>query len=212
MIHYHLLEVLPERCFMLLTVSGTKPPPLGVGFNAGFTNGFSIDNLTVIAYGINGKFIAQQAQGVPALRHLNVPCEDADQILNTMAALSRAESHDDRRLRLARITSEMVYELERAEIKHPEWTSDACHAASILSEECGEATQAAVDFNNTGDRKHLEYLEAETIQTGAMCLRLLLNLDQFRKPIDARTVNGILDDATLDDSEKLFEIRNLIKG
>lgn len=212
MMHLLLLEVLPEGCVLVMPVSDTAPPPLGVGFHGVFLDGYHMPNLIVVAHVGMGRFIARQATGKFQVAHRAVAIYDADQILNTIQTACADTVAQDRRTRLVGLNRMIVEELDRAEIKHPEWTSDACHAASILSEECGEATQAAVDFNTSGDRKHLEFLQAETIQTGAMCLRLLLNIDQFRKPIDARTVNGILDDTTLDDAEKLFEIRNLIKG
>lgn len=212
MIEYHLLDTLPERCFSLLTVSGTEPPPVGVGFAAGFADGYSLCDLRVIAHCDNGKFIAQQSGHEVCVRHLGIICYDTDRILAIIRATSREKSRNDSRLRIAKISLMMVQELRRAEQKHPQWTSDAVHAAGILAEESGEAMQAAVDFNATGDHDHLVCLEAETVQTGAMCLRLLLNLDEFRRPIDVRSVQDILNDLALDDDEKLSEIQKLIKG
>lgn len=212
MMNLLLLEVLPEGCLMVMPANDIAPPPLHVGFDGAFLKGYVMPNLICVAYVGMGRFIARQATGKFHLTHMAVACGDAEHTLNTIRTASLDTVLADRRMRLARLTRMMVEELDRAEIKHPEWTSDAVHAAGILSEESGEAMQAAVDFNATGDRDNLVCLETETIQTGAMCLRLLLNLQEFRQPIDARTVSSILNDNLYDDAAKLNLIRQLIQG
>lgn len=212
MMNLLLLEVLPEGCLMVMPANDIAPPPLHVGFDGAFLDGYVMSNLICVAYVGMGRFIARQATGKFHLYHRNADCCDAEHTLNTIRTLSLDTVLADRRMRLARLTRMMIEELDRAEIKHPEWTSDAVHAAGILSEESGEAMQAAVDFNATGDRDNLVCLETETIQTGAMCLRLLLNLQEFRQPIDARTVSSILNDNLYDDAAKLNLIRQLIQG
>lgn len=72
-------------------------------------------------------------------------------------------------------------ELIKAEAKHPNWNKDAVYAAGILGEEAGETLQAALDYQqDPEDREDLkEKISEEAIQTGAMCLRLLINADGF---------------------------------
>jgi len=65
-------------------------------------------------------------------------------------------------------------ELGAAEEKHPGWPTDVVHATAIMVEEAGEAMQAALDaYYKRGD---LEHLRQELAQTGAMCIRALVNL------------------------------------
>ncbi|QQO90184.1 hypothetical protein pEaSNUABM5_00042 [Erwinia phage pEa_SNUABM_5] len=212
MMNLLLLDVLPEGCVMVMPVSDTSPPPLHVGFDGVFCDGYVMPNLICVAYAGMGRFVARQSTGKFHLTHLAIVCGDAEHTLRTIKKACARQVEKDRRTRIVRLNRMMVEELDRAEIKHPEWTSDAVHAAGILAEESGEAMQAAVDFNATGDRDNLVCLESETIQTGAMCLRLLLNLQEFRQPIDARTVSQILSDSLLDDAAKLKLIQKLIQG
>ena len=68
-----------------------------------------------------------------------------------------------------------IEEFEEEERKFPSWPEDIIHAVSIMNEEAGESIQAAIDVfyknNNT------DHLENELIQTAAMCLRTLVNLN-----------------------------------
>lgn len=78
------------------------------------------------------------------------------------------------------LLQEFAQELAVAEAAHPVWSNDAVHAASILTEEAGEVAQAANDFNELGGRDCARAaMRAEAVQTGAMALRFLLNLDGF---------------------------------
>ena len=76
---------------------------------------------------------------------------------------------------------EFYRELCKAEIKHPNWNKDAVYAAGILGEEAGETLQAALDYQqDPEDREDLKVkISEEAVQTGAMCLRLLINADGF---------------------------------
>lgn len=67
----------------------------------------------------------------------------------------------------------ILLELESATTKHPEWPEDKVHAAAILAEESGELVRAALQFTYENGRYYDMHKEA--IQTGAMCLRFLLN-------------------------------------
>lgn len=66
-------------------------------------------------------------------------------------------------------------ELEKAETKHPDWPCDILHQIAIVNEESGEATRAALQFEYEGGK--LEDVEKELIQTAAMCIRMLKNID-----------------------------------
>jgi hypothetical protein len=68
----------------------------------------------------------------------------------------------------------IVKELERATIKHPRWPDDKIHAVSIMNEEAGESIRAALNHVYAGE--DIEELRNELIQTGAMCIRCLINL------------------------------------
>lgn len=70
--------------------------------------------------------------------------------------------------------SEIIMELDRAEIKHPHWPEDIIHAVSIMQEESGEAIRAALNHVYQGES--IEDLKKELIQTGAMCVRCLVNM------------------------------------
>jgi len=72
---------------------------------------------------------------------------------------------------------EILKEMHRAEVLHPNWPTDPVHAAAILSEEAGEVVKAV---NNIVE-KHLDDSDyrTEAIQCGAMCLRFLKNLEKF---------------------------------
>ena len=68
----------------------------------------------------------------------------------------------------------IVAELSKAEEKHPGWPDDQIHAVGILTEEVGEAMQAAIDhtYRNTGT----DHLKEELAQCGAMAIRALMHL------------------------------------
>lgn len=66
-------------------------------------------------------------------------------------------------------------EYKKAVAKFPVWPSDLLYAAAIVAEESGELIRAAVQLKMEGGNK--EELRKETIQTAAMCFRLLANLD-----------------------------------
>jgi|GEM_PF-1265692 len=69
----------------------------------------------------------------------------------------------------------MLDELDKARAKHPQWPVDVLHAAAILSEESGEVVKASIDMTYAGGS--VEDVRKELAQTGAMCLRMLINLD-----------------------------------
>ena len=70
----------------------------------------------------------------------------------------------------------LLSELCRAMDLHPVWPSDLIHQVAIVAEESGEAVQAALNHVYHGDS--LEKVRTELIQTGAMCIRALVNLPE----------------------------------
>jgi len=78
-------------------------------------------------------------------------------------------------MRTAPILNDILKELERAEKLHPDWPTDTIHQMSIVSEECGEATQAA--NNHVYHDQPIHNVRKELIHTGAMVVRMLKNLN-----------------------------------
>ena len=74
----------------------------------------------------------------------------------------------------------LVNEMSRAEKVYPDWPKDMVYQASIMNEEAGEVVQAVNNFvmHNKGSIKDIH---DELIQTGAMVLRCLKNLDVNNK-------------------------------
>lgn len=66
-------------------------------------------------------------------------------------------------------------ELKRAENKHQVFPTDPVHQVGIMVEEAGEALQATLNYFYHGGS--VEDIEKETIQTLAMCVRFLKNLE-----------------------------------
>ena len=72
--------------------------------------------------------------------------------------------------------NDMLIELIRAENLHPVWPADVVHQVAILNEEAGEAMRAALrSYYNEGGT--VEQVRTELIQTGAMAIRALINLE-----------------------------------
>lgn len=65
----------------------------------------------------------------------------------------------------------------KAIAKHPDetWPKDVVHMTAIMMEEAGEAVQAANDVAHAN--ASLEPLRLELVQTAAMCIRCLVNLE-----------------------------------
>lgn len=67
-------------------------------------------------------------------------------------------------------------ELRLAEEKFPGWPDDVVHGAAIMAEESGEAVQAALDHYYRPNSTSLDQLKVELSQTGAMALRMLVDI------------------------------------
>lgn len=70
----------------------------------------------------------------------------------------------------------MLKELERAKAKHPHWPTDIVHQVAIMVEEAGEALRAVL--NSAYEGGNIEEVRREVIQTGAMAIRVLINLEK----------------------------------
>lgn len=70
----------------------------------------------------------------------------------------------------------MLKELERAKAKHPVWPTDIVHQVAIMVEEAGEALRAVL--NSAYEGGNIEEVRREVIQTGAMAIRVLINLER----------------------------------
>ena len=74
-------------------------------------------------------------------------------------------------------THEILKELERAETIHPFYPIDPFKQLAIMQEEAGEVTKAVLDWQDGKDT--VKHVREELIQTAAMCMRMLKNLDEF---------------------------------
>lgn len=73
----------------------------------------------------------------------------------------------------------MLSELEKAELLFPDFPTDAVHAAAIVNEEAGELQRAALQYYYQDAGELPMILEA--MQTGAMAIRFLINVDKLKK-------------------------------
>lgn len=73
----------------------------------------------------------------------------------------------------------ILNELQSAENKWPGWPVDPIHAAGVLIEEAGETMQACLDYSySEGD---IQCIIDEAKQTGAMAIRLLINIKNYKR-------------------------------
>lgn len=84
-----------------------------------------------------------------------------------------SSSHDESTLH--DVVNSVLKELERAEELHPVWPGSPFHGLAILQEEVGELTKATLQC--WYDEAEVEAVRTEAIQTAAMALRFLINLD-----------------------------------
>ena len=66
-------------------------------------------------------------------------------------------------------------ELQRAEIKHPNWPEDLFIQLAIMNEEAGEVNKAVLHYKF--EKGSIEDVREELIQTAAMCMRMLNSLE-----------------------------------
>jgi len=63
----------------------------------------------------------------------------------------------------------------KAIIKHPYWPDDIIYSVSIMNEESGESIRAALNHIYEDGTK--EEIIKEVTQTAAMCVRILVNIN-----------------------------------
>ena len=92
--------------------------------------------------------------------------------------------------RVASAVDDLLVELALAEKLHPVWPIDPIHQVAIMAEEAGEAVKVAIMAEEAGeevkeanDAVHKgtgvgQALRRELIQTGAMCIRCLINMEE----------------------------------
>ena len=82
-----------------------------------------------------------------------------------------------------KILKSIGFELESAKSRYPWWPSDAVHAGAIVAEEAGELTQATLDHGyahlNHNGADTVARMRKEAIQTAAMAIRFLENIDKY---------------------------------
>jgi hypothetical protein len=70
--------------------------------------------------------------------------------------------------------------LEEANKRHPEWYYDIIHCAAVMNEEAGEAIRAALNY--TYEDGSLDDFIYEVAQTGAVAIKMLMNLSKDNLP------------------------------
>jgi hypothetical protein len=73
------------------------------------------------------------------------------------------------------IINSILKELEKAELKYPEWPKDIIHQASIVNEESGELIRACLNIHYHNE--DINEAKQEAIQTAAMAIRFLKNIE-----------------------------------
>jgi NTP pyrophosphatase (non-canonical NTP hydrolase) len=73
----------------------------------------------------------------------------------------------------------IVLELKKAKAKFPNWPTDPLHALAVLGEEYGELNKAVLQYSHEPHKTSLEEIRSEAIQTAAMAMRFIMNLDQY---------------------------------
>lgn len=70
----------------------------------------------------------------------------------------------------------MLNEVDRAELKHPNWPEDKIYSLAIVGEEYGEAQREAVKIEMNEQDASKVNLKKELIQTMATCFRALKSI------------------------------------
>lgn len=92
------------------------------------------------------------------------------------------------------ILQEIDAELTRSKTKFPSWPTDPLHALSVLGEEYGELTQAALETMYEPHKSSIEDVKNEAIQTAAMCFRFLESMDQYKFTPGPQHKQGVADE------------------
>lgn len=94
--------------------------------------------------------------------------------MNELDAIEQVENKA-----VAEALTEILCEVSRAERVHPSWPDDTIHQVAIMAEEAGEAVRAANDVVHKGGNFARLTLRIELVQTGAMVVRCLKNLENL---------------------------------
>jgi NTP pyrophosphatase (non-canonical NTP hydrolase) len=76
-----------------------------------------------------------------------------------------------------KIMREISAELKRARRTHPEDYKDIIHQVAVMAEESGEAVRATLNYRY--ERASLSAIKEELLQTAAMCVRMLENIEDL---------------------------------
>ena len=76
--------------------------------------------------------------------------------------------------KMAAIVAKVLTEIERAEIKHPNFADSIIDKCAIVCEEAGELIRAGLQYKY--ENGTIEDIETEAIQTACTAIRLLKNL------------------------------------
>ena len=77
---------------------------------------------------------------------------------------------------MEKIIEQILTELKKAEDKYPEWPKDIIHQAAIVNEESGELIRACLNIHYHNE--NIFEAEIEAIQTAAMAIRFIKNLNK----------------------------------
>ena len=80
------------------------------------------------------------------------------------------------RMKSDQVIDLIMAELRAAQEKHPGWPFDVIHQAAIMAEEAGESIQASIDVYYKNEP--IDKFRKEVAQTGAMAIRILMNLQR----------------------------------
>ena len=78
--------------------------------------------------------------------------------------------------KLTKYSNMILAEYRRAKDLHPLWPDDIIHAVAIMSKKSCEASIAALNMQY--ENGNIEDVEKELIETAAMALRCLVNLEK----------------------------------
>jgi NTP pyrophosphatase (non-canonical NTP hydrolase) len=90
---------------------------------------------------------------------------------------------DFRVAELKQCIDEIMAEYNSAIKVYPAWPDDPVHAAAVLVEESGEVLKEANNYywgHKRSRGESLQRMRHEAIQTGAMVLRVLENIERYR--------------------------------
>lgn len=77
------------------------------------------------------------------------------------------------------ILNEIRAEIDNAVRKFPTWPTRLIDAGNVVSEEAGELAKACLQVTYEPQKETLLGVRDEAIQTAAMCVRLLLSIENY---------------------------------